>query len=81
MSTKTTVGGGKEVKRVFQNLKAEMARNNVTVSDFARLLNKTERSVRDKINGKGDFTWSEITAIRSKFFPDLGIEYLFERAA
>lgn len=62
------------------NLKAEMMKNNITLSDIARSIHKTDRSVRDKINGKGDFTWSEANSIRDDFFPGASLEYLFAQA-
>ena len=59
------------------NLKAEMMKKNITTSDVARSIHKTDRSVRDKIKGKSDFTWSEANSIRDDFFPGMSIEYLF----
>lgn len=64
---------------MFPNLRAEMARKNVTVSDLAKAIHKTDRSVRDKVSGKGDFSWSEINVIRDQFFSGLSIEYLFSK--
>ena len=65
---------------MFPNLKAEMARKNVTISDLARAIHRTDRSVRGKVSGKGDFSWSEINAIRDQFFHGQSIEYLFSKA-
>jgi hypothetical protein len=59
---------------MFPNLKAEMARKNVTISDLARAIHRTDRSVRDKVSGKGDFSWSEINTIRDQFFHGQSIE-------
>ena len=59
------------------NLKAEMARYNVSPVDVARIIGKTDRSIRDKISGKYDFTINECNAIRNNFFPDMSLEYLF----
>lgn len=64
---------------MYPNLRAEMARHNVSMSDISRAARKTDRSIRDKISGKGDFTLTEIIAIRDTFFPDRSLDYLFIR--
>lgn len=62
---------------VLANLQIEMERHGVTNRDIARLLGKSERTVRDKISGRFDFSVSEARKIRDAFFPNLRIEYLF----
>ena len=62
---------------MYKNLKAEMARHSISASDIAAVLHKTDRSVRDKLAGRSDFTLSEIMEIRKSFFPNLALEYLF----
>lgn len=64
---------------MFPNLRAEMARCGVTATDLSKVAHKTDRSIRDKIGGRGDFTLTEIYAIRDAFFPEMTLEYLFER--
>lgn len=64
---------------MFPNLHAEMARCNITATDFAKVIHKTNRSIRDKIGGQGDFTLTEVCAIRDAFFPEMTLEYLFMR--
>lgn len=64
---------------MFPNLTAEMARENVTISDLARTIHRTDRSVRNKMSGRQDFRWSEINAIRDQFFRGQSIEYLFSK--
>lgn len=59
------------------NLKAEMARYGVSTLDIAKVAQRTNKSIRDKINGKTDFTMHEGLAIRDAFFPSLSLEYLF----
>lgn len=66
---------------MLSNLRAEMARYGVSVSDIATVTGKTDRSVRDKINGKRDFTLPESAAIRDSFFPGMSLEYLFTRTS
>lgn len=64
---------------MFPNLRAEMTRCGLTAADLSRVAHKTDRSIRDKIGGRGDFTLTEIYAIRNTFFPEMTLEYLFER--
>lgn len=44
-----------------------------------RMSHTTGRSIHDNINRNGDFTLSEVYVIRNAFFPQMNIEYLFER--
>lgn len=62
------------------NLRAEMARYGISAADLASVTGKTERSIRDKISGKRDFTLPESAVIRDTFFPGLKLEYLFSRS-
>ena len=64
---------------MFPNLRAEMVRHNVTASDISKVTHKTDRNIRDKIAGRGDFSLTEIYAIRDTFFPGMKLEYLFAR--
>lgn len=64
---------------MFPNLRAEMVRCGITATDLSRVTHKTDRSIRDKIGGRGDFTLTEIYAIRDAFFPEMELEYLFKR--
>lgn len=64
---------------MFSNLRAEMARHSITAIDISRIIHKTDKSTRSKINGQGDFTLTEIYAIRDTFFPEMNLEYLFAR--
>lgn len=66
---------------MFDNLKAEMARKNKTMVDFAKnpKLNLSYESVRNKCNGNTEWTRNEMFTIKSEYFPDKEIEYLFEQ--
>ena len=66
---------------MFHNLEAEMARSRVTVKDIAKCINKTEKSVRNKLQGIRPFTWPEIVMIRDSYFPDMDLQYLFDQSA
>lgn len=66
---------------MYNNLRAEMTRNNVTAQGIADLLGKTVRSVRDKIAGRSDFTIGEFIKIQTSFFPGLSLDYLAEKTS
>ena len=55
---------------MFPNLRAEMVRHNVTASDISKATHKTDRNIRDKIAGRGDFSLTEIYTIRDTFSPE-----------
>lgn len=59
------------------NLKAEMARRSISILDIAKEIGRTDRSVREKISGRTQFSVPDATAIRDKFFPGFSLEYLF----
>lgn len=61
---------------MLNNLRAEMTRSNVSAVDLAKTINKSDRSVRDKIRERHEFTISEIVAIRDAHFPGCSLEYL-----
>ena len=63
---------------MFPNLRAEMARGNIKATIMAEVLEISYDSVINKINGRTDFTRTEIFKIRDKFFPSLTLEYLFK---
>ena len=55
-----------------------MAREGLTGKTIAVGIGVTERTFRNKLTGKTEFTRSEILGIRNKFFPGHTIGYLFE---
>lgn len=61
------------------NLIVEMKRSKVTQAEIAKCLSLSRMSVIQKINGKSDFTATEMFIIKNKFFPELSLEYLFEK--
>lgn len=62
---------------MYNNLRAEMARRDVTISVMAQVAGKSERSMRDKIAGRSGFTMAECFRLRDQLFPGLSMEYLF----
>lgn len=62
---------------MFNNLIAEIARNKLTQNDLAKVLGVTPKTISNKINGKSDFTLTEINAIKNLLPSGLTLEYLF----
>lgn len=67
----------KGVTHVLINLKAEMCRRNLTAKDVGAIIQKSDKTTRDKINGKSGFSVEEALKTRDALFPGLDIEYLF----
>ena len=66
---------------MLRNLKAEMARNEITAKDIHKVIGKSEKTARAKIEGETPLSLPEAFAIRDQLFPGLSLEYLFERAS
>lgn len=65
---------------MLMNLKVEMVRHNVTISMMMQSIGRTDKTTRDKINGKSGFLVSEALKIRNDLFPGMDIEYLFAQS-
>ena len=65
---------------MFENLKAEMARNNITIKTFSEDedLGLAYETLRNKFRGKTEWVNREMRIIKNKYFPDKTLEYLFE---
>ena len=61
----------------MKNLSAEMARFGVKNADIRALLDCTDKTVANKMDGVTKFSVDEAFKIRDTFFPGLRIEYLF----
>lgn len=64
---------------MLSNLKAEMARANVTVPAIAQVVKRGDRTVRERIKGNGCFSVPDAMAVRDAFFPGMDLEYLFAK--
>lgn len=64
----------------FPNLEREIAGRGLKKKDLAKCLGICYRSLNNKLSGRVPFTWSEVTAIKDRFFPDMTTEALFARA-
>lgn len=49
---------------MLQNLIAEMARNRISYKELAKLLNRDEKSISNKISCKTEFTRKEMVEIK-----------------
>lgn len=63
---------------MYPNLNAEMSRNDFEQKDIAKALNKGQDAISLKFNGKRPWLLEEAKKIKSIFFPNLTIDYLFE---
>ncbi|KAB0445957.1 hypothetical protein CH334_17460 [Lysinibacillus sp. VIA-II-2016] len=63
---------------MYPNLRAEMVRKGIVITQISSHLNLRYATVCDKINGKFRFYYDEALEIKETFFPDHNLEYLFE---
>lgn len=64
---------------MYPNLDAEMARKGLKRKDLAELFGGRIPTVSDKLNGKYPLSLHEAERVRALFFPDLTLDYLFDR--
>lgn len=55
-----------------------MVKSNIPVSNLARQIGVAEKTLRNKLNGKTDFTWQEALKIRKIVNPKMELEELFQ---
>lgn len=63
----------------YPNLDAEMARRGLKRKDLAWIFNNRVATVSDKLNGKSPLLLDEAVKIKKTYFPELSLDYLFER--
>jgi len=61
-------------------LEYRMKQENVSRLDLQNLLGVAEKTIRNKLSGETDFTWSEAKKIRNAFFPEEDLAILFEQS-
>lgn len=66
---------------MFPNLRAEMARKGVNVSDLAEQSGIATTTMYDKLSGRTKVTLDEASAIKTALGVDIPIEVLFEKEA
>lgn len=65
---------------MLKNIKAEMARNGITTEMVMHVLQKSDKTTRDKINGRSGFYFDEAVKLRDALFPGMDLEYLFAQS-
>lgn len=65
-------------KIIFSNLRAEMAREQITIMRISELLGINRDTVSRKLSGKSPLYLNEALLINKEFFPNEKITYLFE---
>lgn len=63
---------------MYPNLKAELARNKMTIKDLSEKLNIKYSTLKNKVSGITDFKCREMYLIKKDVFPDQTVDYLFE---
>ena len=63
----------------YPTLLGEIAKRGIKKSAIARQVGISERSLYSKLGGKVSFTWDEVLAINTCFFPDYDPATLFAR--
>lgn len=63
---------------MYYRLRNEIDKRGYTIGWFATLANMSEKSLRNKLNGMTDFSWSEVLLIRELLDPELSLEDLFK---
>lgn len=61
----------------FPNFTAQLL-SKTNLRDAAEVLGITPRTLYNKLNGRTQFTWREICALRDTFFPDCTIDKIFD---
>lgn len=64
----------------YPMLIGEIAKRGIKKSDIAKRIGISDRALYNKLSGSVSFTWDEVVAINSSFFPDFEPALLFARA-
>ena len=75
------MGEGEKMKNsniMFSNLRAEMARKQVTIKKIAEILEINRDTVGRKLSGKAPLYLSEALLINKELFPNKKVTYLFK---
>lgn len=62
---------------IYPTLRAEMARERLTIEDLAKHLGIARDTMSRKLSGKQKLLLSESSEIKKAFFPGIGLEELF----
>ncbi len=64
---------------MYSNVKAELARRDLTIVDLSRMTGIRYQTLADKINGKFPLTLDEAKKIKSSLGVEIPLEELFAR--
>ena len=64
---------------VYPELNGEISKRGIKKNAIAKRIGISERAFYNKLSGAVSFTWDEVMAINTCFFPDLNPEQLFKR--
>lgn len=64
---------------LYKLLRTEMVKADLSVAVLASKIGVADKTLRNKLNGKSDFTWPEVQAIKKIVNPNIGIEELFQK--
>ncbi|CAI3652759.1 hypothetical protein [Clostridium neonatale] len=63
---------------MFTNLQNALYRKDITMKSLAEFLQINEKTARNKIQGKTEFTLSEVKKISIYLLPEYAFSYLFK---
>lgn len=66
---------------MYKNLRKILEQRKFTNKDLASLLETSEKTVSNKMNGRTDWTLKEIMKISKFLAPEYTLDYLFEEQA
>ena len=61
----------------YENLRVEMARKNISMSDISKAIEKKRSAVSDRLSRKRAVSLQEAFKIQSILFPECDVDYLF----
>lgn len=62
---------------MYSFLRGEMIRNNISIIGLSKEIGVSEKTLRNKLKGETDFTWTEALAIRRIVNPTMNMDELF----
>ncbi|PRR77648.1 hypothetical protein CLLI_22120 [Clostridium liquoris] len=65
---------------MYRELLGEIVKKGLNRKKLAEKIGVSEKTLRNKLNGKTDFTWSEVKKIRDIVAPEYTLEKLFEKS-
>lgn len=62
---------------MYNNLKAEMARYNISIEDLAKVIGVSVSGIYYRLSSENKLKLFECKKIRNELFPDMKLDYLF----